>query len=348
MQAVGHTFSANKPRKLSKTARTQVADLIGASPEEIIFTSGATESNNLATLGLAEAGIATGRKHILSTAIEHKAILEPLQKLRTMGFEIELAPVTAGGFVEPNEIRRRLRKDTLLVSVMHSNNETGVLQPVSEIAELTKQTATFFHTDAAQTYGKEVESLTHLQCDLISISGHKIYGPKGVGALYVRRRSNEKRALNPLQFGGGQERTLRPGTLPVPLIVGLGVAARIAGSEYAIRRERAANIKRNVLLGLQDIEHRINGDQTRTQSHVLNVCLPGVDSEALMMSLRNEFAFSNGSACTSTSYHPSHVLLAMGVNSNDTECSIRLSWGEGIEQLDIASLVSRAHQLSLR
>ncbi|MFV1965746.1 MAG: cysteine desulfurase family protein [Pirellulaceae bacterium] len=221
-----------------ETARKQVADLIAAQPEEIIFTSGATESNNLALLGLAEYGIETGRRHIISTAIEHKAVLEPLERLRKLGFEVELAPVAPGGYVEPDAIKERLRPDTLLVSAMHANNETGVLQPIKEMSESLADTPALLHTDAAQTFGKEVEVLQRLRCDFLSISGHKIYGPKGIGALYLRRRSGERRPLSALLFGGGQERGLRPGTLPVPLAVGLGKAAQLAGEEHAERQHK--------------------------------------------------------------------------------------------------------------
>ena len=325
-----HIFG-QRAKDAVESARKQVADLIAAQPEEVIFTSGATESNNLAILGLAEYGVETGRKHILSTAIEHKAVLEPLEQLRKLGFEVELAPVTAGGYVEPDAVKDRLRPDTLLVSVMHANNETGVLQPVEEIAELLADSDAFFHSDAAQTFGKEVQELQRLQCDFVAISGHKIYGPKGIGALCVRRPSGERRPLTAILFGGGQERGLRPGTLPVPLAAGLGMAAQLAREEHSQRQKEAARVKRQLQLDLQSVEHHINGDVSRCQPHVLNVSFPGVDSEALMMALREDLAISNGSACTSTSYNPSHVLLAMGLDEDRISESVRISWGPGVQ-----------------
>ncbi len=329
-------------------ARKQVADILGVGPEEIIFTSGATESNNLAILGLAEYGERNNRRHIISTAIEHKAVLEPLEHLRKRGFEIELAPVTSGGYVEPDAIRERLRPDTLLVSVMHANNETGVLQPVLEIAELLADRATFFHTDAAQTFGKEVDDLRRLRCDFASISGHKIYGPQGIGVLYLRRRGAEPRALAPLHHGGDQERGLRPGTVPVALAIGLGEAAELAGNEHSKRREDALALKRALLEGLCSVEHQVNGDPKRTQAHVLNVTFPGVDSEALMVAMKSEMAISNGSACTSSSYSPSHALQAMGLDDETIECSVRISWGQGVDQLPASTLVEAVEGLRIK
>jgi cysteine desulfurase len=246
-----------RAKEAVETARGQVAAVLAARAEEVIFTSGATESNNLALLGLVEHGQETGRRHVLSTAIEHKAVLEPLEQMRKLGFDVELAPVTSGGYVERETIRQRLRPDTLVVSVMHANNETGVLQPVEEIGEILAGGETFFHTDAAQTFGKEVEPLRRVRWDFVSISAHKIYGPKGIGAIGVRRRSAQCRPLAPLFYGGGQERGLRPGTLPVPLIVGLGKAAELALAEHKDRWERAATVKRSFLTALREVEHRV-------------------------------------------------------------------------------------------
>jgi cysteine desulfurase len=237
-----HVYGQNA-KDAVENARRQIAELFGSQPEEVFFTSGATESNNLAILGLAEHGERTGRRHIISTAIEHKAVLEPLDRMRRLGFDVELAPVTSGGYVEPETIQQMLRPETLLVSVMHANNETGILQPVHEISQLLRGSETLFHTDAAQTFGKEVPALQSLKVDLASISGHKIYGPQGIGALLVRRRGTQKRAVQPLQFGGGQERGVRPGTVPVALSVGLGEAARLAGLEWQARRAASIAIR---------------------------------------------------------------------------------------------------------
>lgn len=307
-------------------AREQVAKLIGCSPAEIYFTSGATESNNLAILGLTNYGDRHGRKHLISTVIEHKSVLEPLEEMRRRGFDVELVPVTSGGYVEPETIKKRLRKETLLVSVMHANNETGVFQPVSEISKSLMESEIFFHTDAAQTFGKEVEGLKGLRCDFMSISGHKIYGPQGIGALYISKGEGHRRPLEPIMYGGGQERGLRPGTLPVPLIVGLGTAARLAKDEYESRWRIAEKFKRHLLEALRQVEHQVNGDISRSQAHVLNVYFPGVDGEALMLSLREIAAVSNGSACSSADYSPSHVLAAMGLSEDRINQSIRLSW----------------------
>lgn len=336
-----------------ENARKQVADLIGAKPEEIFFTSGATESNNIAILGLQHYGEKTGRKHIISTAIEHKAVLEPLGRMKSLGFDVELATVTRGGYVEPESIKRMLRPDTLLVTVMHANNETGVLQPVHEIAEVIAASSklsstdggipTLFHTDAAQTFGKEVDALRSLRCDMLSISGHKIYGPQGIGALCVRRHGVQKRPVDALFYGGGQERGLRPGTVPVALAVGLGEAARLAALEWKHRRTAAELERAQILKTLEGIEHTINGDQTKTLPHVLNVSVQGVESEALMLLGAEKFAVSNGSACTSSSYQPSHVLLEMGLSEEATESAVRLSWGA--QEISLNSIVATIQSL---
>ena len=324
-------------------ARGDVARLVGVRSDEVVFTSGATEANNLAILGLAAHGEATGRKHILATAIEHKAVLEPLERLRAAGFSVELVPVTAGGYVEPDAVKARLRPDTLLVSVMHANNETGVLQPVSEIAELLAGSETLFHVDAAQTYGKEIAVLRTLRYDFLSVSAHKLFGPKGIGALIARRKGSQRRPLRALAVGGGQEMGLRPGTLPVPLVVGLGAAAKLAESDHQGRRENAVRVREGFLSGLAGLRYSLNGDQQRTQPHVVNMCFHGVDSEALMMALRDDVAISNGAACTSSSYSPSHVLKAMGLNNEQISSSVRISWGPGITIIP-ADLISAAVQ----
>jgi len=328
-------------------ARKQIADLLGARSDEIIFTSGATESNNLALLGLVQYGITSGRKHVLTSSIEHKSVLEPMDRMKEAGFTVEILPVTTGGFVELSAVRERLRSDTMLVSVMHGNNETGVLQPVQEIGELLADTKTLFHVDAAQTFGKEVEVLRKLNCDFISISAHKICGPKGVGALYARRRGGQRRPLTPLFVGGGQEMGLRPGTLPVPLIVGLGMAAEIGGREFRERRKAATKLRKKFLLDLTAVEHVINGDSAKAQPHTVNVSFPGVDSEALMMAVRSELAFSNGAACTSANYSLSHVLKAMGLKDDMITSAVRISWGPGVVEIPAEPLLNAVRSLRL-
>lgn len=335
-----------RAKDIVDSARAKVASVINAEPEEIVFTSGATESNNLAILGLAPFGENAGRKHVISTAIEHKAVLEPLEILTRRGFDVELVPVGAGGYVDPDEVLRRCRSDTLLVSVMHANNETGVMQPVKELGEALRAREVFFHVDAAQTFGKE-EEISLIDCDLMSISGHKIYGPQGVGALFASRSGDRPLPISPLVFGGGQERKFRPGTVPVPLVVGLGEASRIAAAEMQVHAQAALKVKEKLLEDLKTVDHVINGDLNRTQSHVVNVRFPGVDSEALMMALREYLAISNGSACTSDSYQPSHVLLAMGLDHDEAQEAVRISWGRGVHEVPTSQLLHVVDDLKL-
>ncbi len=311
-----------------------------------MFTSGATESNNLVLLGLASYGRRIGRTHILASSIEHTSVLGPLEVLGRESFDIELLPVGLDGYVHPAEVRSRLRSDTLLVSIMHANNETGVLQPVLEIAPLVADSKAFFHVDAAQTFGKEVQELRALECDFLSISGHKILGPKGVGALFVKRVGNKRAMLAPILHGGGQEWGLRPGTLPVPLIVGLGVAAELALGEHIERAKQAVEIRREFECHLATVDHVVNGDVKRMQSHVLNVSFPGVDSEALMLALRESMAISNGAACSSASYRQSHVLTAMGFGPDRISSSVRFSWGPGVDSIPFDRLVDAIRSLS--
>jgi cysteine desulfurase len=327
-------------------ARKQVAALLLAQPDEIVFTSGATESNNLVILGLADHGRRAGRMHILASSMEHPSVLGPLRVLSHKGFDVELLPVSAGGYVDATEVGDRLRSDTLLVSIMHANNETGVLQPVLEIAPLVAMSNAFFHVDAAQTFGKEIRELKALECDFLSISGHKVLGPKGIGALYVKRRSLRLPPLSPIMHGGGQEIGLRPGTLPVPLIVGLGVAAELALQEHDAREEHILLIRSEFLKALGSVKHVINGDPSRIQPHVLNVSFPGVDSEALMLSLRDDMSFSNGAACSTASHRESHVLSAMGLPSDCISSSVRFSWGPGVGRVPFNRLVDAIRSLS--
>ena len=344
MRAAGLTSTVRRPRTQS-IEPARVASILGRDAHEIVFTSGATESNNLVLLGLIGHGLSSSRRHVLATCIEHKSVLEPLDKFRASGFEVELVPVTAGCYVEPEAVRHRLRRDTLLVTMMHANNETGVLQPVIEVAGLLADSGVLFHVDAAQTFGKEVDDLRRLDFDFLSLSGHKIYGPSGIGALVVRRRASRRIPVTPIMYGGGQERGLRPGTLPVALIVGLGTAAELAGKEHRERRISAERLRRRFLSALAAVDHRINGDPARTQSHVINVSFPGVDSEALMLALRSEIAISNGAACTTSGHAPSHVLRSMGLPDDQIASAVRFSWGPGVQEIPHDALLKAISRL---
>ena len=315
-----------RARKAVERARDQVAAVVGARPDELVFTSGATESNNLAILGLAPFGEANGRRHVVSTAIEHKAVLEPLEALAARGFEVTLVAPGSDGAVRPAAVRTAVRDDTLLVSVMQVNNETGVRQPIEAVATTLEGHEAYLHVDAAQGFGKELVALRSPRIDLMSISSHKVYGPAGVGALVARRRGFDKVPLACLMRGGGQERGLRPGTLPVALIAGLGAAAERAAAEVEVRRARCAAVRARALEALRPLGIRIHGALDGSLPHVLNFSVEGIDSEALMVGLRDLVAVSNGSACTSQSYAPSHVLKAMGLPAAEVAGAVRMSW----------------------
>jgi cysteine desulfurase len=293
-----HEYGTRAKQAVQK-ARDQVAALVKAQREEVIFTSGATESNNLAILGLRDHADKTGKRHIIATAIEHKAVLEPLEFLGSHGFQITLIRPELDGAVDPLKVGAALRPHTLLVSVMHVNNETGIIQPLDAIAQVLANHEAFFHVDAAQGFGKLIPDLQNPRIDLTSISGHKIYAPKGIGALVMRRRSYDRPPLTPLCFGGGQERGLRPGTLPVALIVALGKAAEIAIRDHSKRTRRCQEIKQQALESFQKVGGVVTGDPAKALPSTLNVSIPGLDSEAVMLALKELVAISNGSACTS-------------------------------------------------
>ncbi len=330
-----------RAKRAVQSAREAVASVVACEPEEVHFTSGATESNNLAILGLAASAEATNRRHIISTAIEHKAVLEPLEHLAKHGFDVTIVPVDSSGRVDSGAILEALRPDTLLLSVMHVNNETGAIQPIDEIVQALGEHQAYLHVDAAQGYGKELATLRSKRIDLISVSSHKIYGPKGVGALIARRRGFTRIPLTPLMFGGGQERGLRPGTLPVPLIVGLGKASEVALRDHQKRAKRNKQIRTDVLKALSPFGAEVNGAPDHSISSTLNISLPGLDAEAVMVSLKDLIAISNGSACTSSSYTPSHVLTAMSLPIERINGALRLSWCHMTEEVDWLAISAR-------
>jgi len=315
-----------RAKKTVQHSRETIASSLGVQTEEVIFTSGATESNNIALLGLAEHGRSSGRMHIVSSATEHKAVLEPLEHLASHGFEVEFLHPNETGRFETDEVLAKVRLDTLVVSLMYVNNETGVVQPISELAEALAQTKTLFHVDAAQGFGKLDDGALSAPVDLISISGHKIAAPKGIGALITRRRGWARAPLTPLMFGGGQERKLRPGTVPVALVAGLAEAARIQVAERQAWTKGVVEFRSALFAALEGFNYVVNGDLTHSAPHILNLSFAGIDSEALVLATQGVAGIATGSACTSSSYTPSHVLTAMGLDHDRVVESVRLSW----------------------
>jgi cysteine desulfurase len=327
-----------RARAAVERARDQVAAVVASGRGDVLFTSGATESNNLAILGLA--ATAGDRRHIVSTAIEHHAVLEPLAELTHRGFAVTLVAPAAHGAVDAEAIAAAVRRDTLLVSMMHVNNETGVIQPVAAVADALEGTDTYLHVDAAQSFARELAALRHPRVDLISVSAHKINGPQGVGALITRRRDGRRPPLAPLMIGGGQERGLRPGTLPVPLIAGLGLAAELAAAEAEERCARCRAFRSSLLAGLAPLDPVVNGDPGRSVPYIVNLSFPGVDAETVIDAWSDLVAISNGAACTSQSYTCSHVLSAMRLPPWRTDGALRFSWCASTEEPDWRAMVA--------
>jgi cysteine desulfurase len=340
-----HSFGV-AAKKAVELARTQIAAVVDADPAEVIFTSGATESNNIALLGLREHARKTGKTHFVSSQIEHKAVLKPLEQLYNEGFEVTLVAPTSGGVVPAERLIDAVTDRTCAVSLMHVNNETGVIQPIHEVAERLLRPDVIFHVDAAQGFGKDLQQLRHHRIDLISASSHKVYGPKGVGALIRRRRSSNHYELRPLTFGGGQEQGLRPGTLPVPLVAGLGLAAELAFQRHAERAMGNLGFQGELMQALAPWSPMVNGANQHRVAHCVNLRLDGLDADAVMLALRNAVAVSTGSACTSTQMEPSHVLTAMGLSPNDIAESLRLSWSHLTPDPDWQAVARGLSQLS--
>lgn len=306
-------------------ARAQVAALIRAQEKEIIFTSGATESNNLGIKGIARFH-KDSKNHIVTVATEHKCVLESCAQLESEGFRVTYLPVGADGLVDLDQLRGAIDDDTSLVSIMAVNNEIGVIQPLADIGAICREKDVFFHTDAAQAAGRIALDVEAMSIDLMSLTGHKFYGPMGIGVLYVRRRPRVR--LEPLFSGGGQEQGLRSGTLPAPLCVGLGKAAEIAAEEWEEEAHRIKALRGRFLdrLFAQISDVRVNGSMDHRIPGNLNLSFPGVQSDDLMAALK-DLAISSGSACTSESVEPSHVLKALGLSDDLAAASIRISFG---------------------
>lgn len=309
-----------------KQARVTLAAAIHASPEEIVFTSGATEANNLAIKGVAEAYFTKGR-HLITAQTEHNAVLDPCGYLETLGFEVTYLPVNRDGFIELDDLDKAIRPDTVLVSIMAANNEIGVLQPLAEIGQCCRDRDVLFHTDAAQALGKIPLDVDAINVDLMSLTAHKLYGPKGIGALYVRRK-NPRVQLAPQLHGGGHERGMRSGTLYTPQIVGFAEAVNLAQAEMEAEQARLQVLRDRLWQRLQDLPGiQLNGHPTQRLAGNLNISVEGVEGQALLLGLRSHVALSSGAACSSASTAPSHVLKALGHSDCLAYASLRFGIG---------------------
>ena len=328
-------------------ARRAVADLIGAAPGEIILTAGATEANNLSVMGVAQR---TKRRHVLVSAIEHKCVLAPAAALSKQGFEVQIIPVDPDGIINLERLAQLIRPDTALVSVMAANNEIGTLQPLKEISALCSEMGALFHSDAAQLAGKKPLDVLALGIDLLSLSAHKFYGPKGVGALYIAGSARSQ--LAPIMYGGGQQDGMRPGTLAPMLCAGLAAAADKALAQHDIDEQHTITLRARLLTRLRERipNIRVNGSEETSLSGCLNIQVPGIDAHALLMMLQAELAASVGSACNAGLIEPSYVLGAIGLTPDEARASLRLGFGRftTLDEIDqaVELICEKASRLS--
>ena len=338
-------------RAVVEHARKQAAALLGVTSAEVFFTSGATESSNIAIQGLAAHAEKSGRRHIITSAIEHKAVLETVKAMGRRGFDVDIVAPGPSGRVAAEKILEKLRDDTLLVSLMHVNNETGVIQPVEELGAELEEREILFHVDATQSCGKLVDELRRLKYRMLSFSAHKMRGPQGIGVLVLKKRDYKLPPVKAILYGGEQERGIRPGTIPAALAAGCGKACELAAMRYKEDSRKLQQIKAMLLqmIDKAGLAYSVNGDAEFSLPSTLNLALHGVSAEALMIAARGGCAISNGSACTSKSYAPSYVLAAMGVPAEQIESSIRLSWGaetdEALLKTEFAKLLTAAKAL---
>ncbi len=336
-----------KAEELVEIARKQVADLIGADPKEIFFTSGATESNNIAIKGVARFNFPK-KNHIITVATEHKCVINSARDLEQEGFDITFLPVQKNGLIDLKELENAITDKTSIVSVMTVNNEIGVIQPIKEIGELCRKKGVFFHTDGAQAFGKIAVNVDELNIDLMSISGHKIHGPKGIGAIYIRRKPRVR--IKPLFSGGGQERGIRSGTLATSLVVGLGEAARLAKEEMSANYAHVKKLSDKFYNAIMEIPNvYLNGDRYKRFVGNLNFSFAGIEGESMIMAIK-DLAVSSGSACTSSSLEPSYVLHALGLTEDLAHTSIRFGIGKFTteEEIDYAIKVVKEKVDKLR
>lgn len=345
-----HSHGENA-REVVERARGQVASLLKVTPGEVFFTSGATESNNIAIQGLQEYAAKAGKHHIITSSIEHKAILETVKAMEKKGFKVDIVSPDLSGRVNTDEVLSLIGEDTLLVSIMHVNNETGIIQPIEKIGEKLSEQGILFHVDATQSCGKLVDEIKNIKYNMLSFSAHKLQGPQGIGVLVLRKTGYKLPPVKNIFYGGQQEHGVRPGTIPVALAAGCGKACEIAEQDHKINAKKNKVLKETLIRILQEsgLDFKFNGNQDYCVTNTVNICIPGVMSEALMISSKQFCSVSNGSACTSKSYAPSYVLTAMGIPTEDIESSLRISWGPdtSVEDLEknFRGLIETAKQI---
>ena len=339
-----HSFGTTA-QKFVQEKRQQIASVLNVDPTDLIFTSGSTESNNMAILGIAKWAKENGKTHIITTSMEHKAILEPLRHLEQQGFTVDYVNPGSDGRVAVEDIVSCIQDKTALVSVMYVNSETGIIQPVQELGKILESKGVYFHIDATQALGKLNNEIRHTKYDMMSMTAHKIGGPQGIGAFILKRGKDFKRPpIEPLMYGGPQERGYRPGTTPVALIAGFAEAVRLSEKEHDTMMAKCAAIKENFLQAIQGMDYQINGDPKYCLPTTINISFTGLDAEAAFLCLGDDFAFSNGSACNSAGHKLSYVLEAMGLDQKRRSEAIRLSW-DGSVDVDFSKFVEIIRQL---
>lgn len=344
-----HDFGSSA-RKVVEGARKQVAHLLGIDKEEVFFTSGSTESNNIAIRGLIKYAEESGKKHIITSSIEHKAVLETIKSLKEDGFDVDIIDPEEDGRIDADKILSLVREDTLLVSLMHVNNETGVIQPVKEIGNTLSEKGILFHIDATQSCGKLVPELQKIRYNMLSLSAHKLSGPQGIGALVLKKKRYKLPPVRAITYGGQQEHGIRPGTIPVALVAGLGKACELAEQEYEANIQRYKENKEIVLKLIQNsgLKYVVNGNQSFCIPNTLNISLQGIESEALMLLSKQYCGISNGSACTSHDYSLSYVLTAMGLDDERISSAIRISWGSKTDAYELTKQISELIEVARR
>lgn len=335
----------SKASKVVSESKNKICEILGISDTELIITSGSTESNNMAIQGLCEYAKQTGRNHFITSSIEHKSVLETMKHLQRIGCEVDFIDPDASGRVSAEKVLAAIKDTTAMVSVMHVNSETGVIQPVKEIGMALKDTPVYFHVDATQSFGKLNDEIRATHYDMLSFTAHKFGGPQGIGGLVLRRDKRYRLPpIQPIHFGGQQERGMRPGTTPVALIAGMAKAAEISAQECVSNMDACTRIKNQFMDSIKDLRYSINGSEEYCMPNTINISFDGVDAEGIFVALKNQYAFSNGSACNSGSFKPSYVLAAMGLTESRIDEAIRISWS-GKTEVDFTGLVQYIKQV---